>query len=34
VLSMIFLDEHPAPYHFVGIVLIFTGIWINTRKPT
>ncbi len=32
VLSMIFLGERPAPYHFAGIVLIFTGIWLNTRR--
>ena len=32
ILSMVFLDEHPAPYHFAGIVLIFTGIWLNTRR--
>ncbi|MDD5249003.1 MAG: DMT family transporter [Rhodocyclaceae bacterium] len=32
VLSMIFLDERPAAYHAVGIVLIFTGIWLNTRR--
>lgn len=30
-LSMIFLDEHPEPFHFVGIGLIFSGIWLNTR---
>ena len=32
VLSMIFLDEKPAPYHAAGIGLIFTGIWLNTRR--
>ena len=32
VLSMIFLDEKPAPYHAVGIGLIFAGIWLNTRR--
>jgi drug/metabolite transporter (DMT)-like permease len=31
VLSMIFLDEKPALYHAVGIGLILTGIWLNTR---
>ncbi|MDP1611909.1 MAG: DMT family transporter [Sulfuritalea sp.] len=31
-LSMIFLDEKPASYHAVGIALIFTGIWLNTRR--
>ena len=32
VLSFVFLDERPAGYHFIGIVLIFTGIWLNTRR--
>jgi len=32
VLSFVFLDERPAAYHFVGIVLIFSGIWLNTRR--
>jgi drug/metabolite transporter (DMT)-like permease len=32
VLSMIFLDEKPAPYHAIGIGLIFSGIWLNTRR--
>ena len=31
-LSMIFLDEKPAPYHAVGIGLILAGIWLNTRR--
>jgi drug/metabolite transporter (DMT)-like permease len=34
VLSMIFLGERPAPYHFAGIALIFGGIWLNTRTTT
>jgi drug/metabolite transporter (DMT)-like permease len=33
-LSIVFLDERPEIYHAVGIALIFTGIWLNTRKPT
>ena len=32
VLSFIFLDERPAGFHVAGIVLIFTGIWLNTRR--
>lgn len=32
VLSMLFLDETPAPYHAAGICLIFAGIWLNTRR--
>jgi drug/metabolite transporter (DMT)-like permease len=34
VLSILFLDEGPEAYHFVGIGLIFTGIWLNTRRQT
>ena len=32
VLSFAFLGERPAAYHFAGIVLIFGGIWLNTRR--
>lgn len=31
-LSIAFLGERPEPYHFVGIGLIFCGIWLNTRR--
>jgi drug/metabolite transporter (DMT)-like permease len=31
-LSIVFLGEHPEAYHFVGIALIFAGIWLNTRR--
>jgi len=31
-LSIVFLGEQPEPYHAVGIVLIFGGIWLNTRR--
>jgi drug/metabolite transporter (DMT)-like permease len=31
-LSAIFLGEIPLWYHYLGIVLIFTGIWLTTRK--
>ena len=32
ILSLVFLDERPAGYHFAGIVLIFGGIWLNARR--
>ena len=32
VLSILFLGEVPVLYHGVGIALILTGIWLNTRK--
>jgi len=31
-LSIAFLGERPEAYHFVGIGLIFCGIWLNTRR--
>ena len=30
VLSAIFLDEIPHPYHYAGIALIFAGIYLTT----
>jgi drug/metabolite transporter (DMT)-like permease len=34
-LSVIFLDERPHLYHFAGIALILSGIWLTTmRRPT
>lgn len=32
-LSAIFLGEIPLSYHYLGIGLIFTGIWLTTKKP-
>ena len=32
-LSAIFLGEIPLSYHYIGIGLIFTGIWLTTKKP-
>lgn len=31
-LSAIFLGEIPLWYHYLGIMLIFSGIWLTTRK--
>ena len=31
VLAMLFLGEAPRAYHFFGIALILTGIWLTTR---
>ncbi len=31
-LSMIFLDERPYAYHFMGIGLVFVGIFLTTRR--
>ncbi|MBS1159266.1 MAG: Protein of unknown function transrane [Proteobacteria bacterium] len=32
ILSAIFLGEIPAWYHYLGIALIFTGIWLTMKK--
>ena len=34
VLSMPILNESPAAYHALGIALILTGIWLNTRRAS
>ena len=33
ILAAIFLGERPLWYHLVGIVLVFAGIFLTTRKP-
>jgi drug/metabolite transporter (DMT)-like permease len=33
-LSAIFLDEIPQAFHFVGIALIFTGIFLTTSRKS
>ena len=33
ILAAIFLGERPYSYHFVGIALVFVGIFLTTRKP-
>ena len=32
ILSVIFLDERLYAYHYAGAALIFTGIWLTTRR--
>jgi len=32
ILAAIFLDERPYLYHFVGIALVFAGIYLTTRR--
>ena len=32
VLSVIFLDEKLYGYHYAGAALIFSGIWLTTRR--
>lgn len=31
-LSVLFLSEQPEVYHALGVILIFAGIWLNSRK--
>lgn len=33
VMSIIFLGENPQPFHFVGFVLVLTGVFVASRKP-
>ncbi|MCB1966243.1 MAG: DMT family transporter, partial [Candidatus Accumulibacter sp.] len=33
ILAAIFLAEIPQPFHYVGIVLIFAGIYLTTAAP-
>jgi len=32
ILSALFLAEIPFWYHYLGIALIFTGIWLTMRQ--
>ena len=32
ILAVIFLGERPAWFHFAGIALVFSGIFLTTRK--
>jgi len=34
VLAVIFLDENLYAYHYAGAILIFSGIWLTTRRGT
>ena len=34
ILAAIFLDERPYLYHFVGIALVFAGIYLTTRRQS
>jgi drug/metabolite transporter (DMT)-like permease len=33
VLSIIFLGEHPQPFHFIGFALVLSGVFVASRKP-
>ncbi len=33
VMSIVFLGEHPQPFHFVGFALVLIGVFVASRKP-
>ncbi len=33
VMSIIFLGEHPQPFHFIGFALVLAGVFVASRKP-
>src|SRR4051794_37246091 len=33
VMSIVFLGEHPQPFHFLGFALVLTGVLVASRKP-
>lgn len=33
IMSIVFLGEHPQPFHFIGFVLVLTGVFVASRKP-
>jgi drug/metabolite transporter (DMT)-like permease len=33
IMSIVFLAEHPQPFHFIGFALVLTGVFVASRKP-
>jgi len=33
IMSIIFLGEHPQPFHFIGFALVLTGVLVASRQP-
>lgn len=33
VMAMVFLGEHPQPFHIIGFALVLTGVFVASRKP-
>jgi len=33
VMSIVFLGEHPQPFHFLGFALVLVGVFVASRKP-
>ena len=34
IMSIIFLGEHPQPFHFIGFALVLTGVFVASRKAS
>jgi drug/metabolite transporter (DMT)-like permease len=34
VMSIVFLGEHPQPFHFIGFALVLTGVFVASRKAS
>jgi len=34
VMSIVFLDEHPQAFHFIGFALVLTGVFVASRKAS
>jgi drug/metabolite transporter (DMT)-like permease len=32
IMSIVFLDEHPQAFHFIGFALVLTGVFVASRK--
>jgi drug/metabolite transporter (DMT)-like permease len=33
IMAMIFLNEHPQAFHFIGFALVLSGVFVASRKP-
>jgi drug/metabolite transporter (DMT)-like permease len=33
IMAIVFLGEHPQPFHFLGFALVLTGVFVASRKP-
>lgn len=33
IMAIVFLGEHPQPFHIVGFALVLTGVFVASRKP-
>ena len=33
IMSIVFLGEHPQPFHLIGFALVLAGVFVASRKP-